>query len=199
MNQQIFDTIFKEYCDGYEEGNAYDVFDKYENWLQVNKDNGVLKSFLLKAIKACLQEKNFKQYDFVLLIIQAIGLRFEEADEHFDLLFVMADLITEDFKFSAEGDRRAWLLHQLADICTHRFDEVANVVKKNSKLVAKVIEKIGNTRYEPLVYGPQMYFAAYKSICILQHLDESVARIILDDVFLRHFDTRVIEEAEEFK
>jgi len=199
MEQQNFKVIFEEYSDGYEIGNAYDIFEKHKNWFHINKDNGVLKSVLLEYIKDCLQEKNLKKYDFTLLIIQAFAIDFERTDEHFYFLFLMAALITKDFIFSENGDKRAWLLHQLTDICLHYSDEVDIVVKRKPELVASVVAKIGNIGYNHVNYTSQMYLATHKAIDLICYLDRIVAKKILNTVFLQHFDARIVDEAQELE
>ena len=197
MNYPKFDEILNQYQFGNKEGNGYSLFQTHKDWFVENIGNGNLKLDLLKTLEEVKQNNDLRKYDFVLLIIQAFGIDFSKNDKHFELLFLIADSITEDFKVSTNGDQISWLLHQLTDICIHNYDEVELVIRRNLKLIIKVLRKIGTTKYESNGYGPQMYFATYKAVGIFWHLPKEERKKLLNEIYLNHFDERVIEEAEE--
>lgn len=192
---------FKEILDQYEfwnkEGKAYLLFEHYKDWFIQSIKNESLKSCLLETLNEVIQTKDLNKYDFVLLVIQAFEIDFSKKDEHFELLFFIADSIMEDFAFSVNGDKESWLLHQLMDICIHHAEEIEKVFRRNAKLIPRVVRKIGRVKYESSIYGPQMYFAAYKSVGLILYMPNNEAKEILNEIFLKHFDKRVVEEANE--
>ena len=197
MNHSKFDEMLNQYEFGNKEGNGYSLIEKYKDWFIQNAENGILKLALKNALEEIKQNNDLRKYDFVLLIIQAFSIDFTNEDKHFELLFSIADSITEDFKTSINGDKKSWLLYKLTDICIHYSDEVELVAKRNPNLIPRVVEKIGKVKYESEIYGPQMYFAAYKAVGLLWDMPQEKAKKIIQEVYLKHFDGRVIEETEE--
>lgn len=177
--------------------NGYSLFEKYADWFEKSGKDGSLKLALDKTLNEANQDNDLRKYDFALLVIQAFDFDFAKDDKHFEVLFSIADSITEDFETSENGDKKSWLLHQLTDICIHNDDEVELVAKRNPKLIPSVVRKIGKVKYELQNYGPQMYFAAYKAVGLIWYLPKKEAKDLLDKVYLTHFDERVIDEAEE--
>ena len=189
--------IFQQYTYGNEEGNGYKLFDKYKEWfekaMESKRLNNELKSLLLESI----EEIDLVKYDFVLLIVQTFGMDFSENENHFELLFKMADKLTENYQKSTQNEKIPWLLHQLADICIHYYEELEKLSKKDQNLILNVIEKVGKVKYDKQTYGPQMYFAAYKTVGLFWYVDINNSRPVIKNTYLKHFDSRVIEEMEE--
>lgn len=197
MNQSNFSEILSQYEFGNKNGNGYSLFDKYIDWFRENAKNGTLKILLKDTLEDIKYSNDLRKYDFVLLVIQAIGIDLSEEDIHFDLLFEIADSITEDFTISADGDKKSWLLHQLTDICIHHGDAIEWLAKRQPNLIPRVVEKIGKVQYESTGYGPQMYFATYKAVGLFWEMPQEIAKRIIQEVYLQHTDVRVIEETEE--
>ncbi len=193
MVQPEYDEILNQYQ--YREG--YSTFEKYRSWFKENIETGKIRPLLKNTLLEVKKTKSLRKYDFVLLVIQAMRIDFIEEDNHFELLFEIADLITKEFKESQNGDKESWLLHQLTDICIHNDDQVELTAKRNSNLIPRVIEKIGKVKYEPKAYGPQMYFAAYKAVGLFWYIPQEISKEIIQEVYLKHFDKRVVEETEE--
>jgi hypothetical protein len=197
MKKHKFEEILNQYEFGNKEGNGYSLFEKHKDWFKKSAENGDLKLALGETLEEVNQNNDLRKYDFVLLIIQAFGIDFIKEDKHFELLFSIADSITEGFKVSVNGDKKSWLLHQLTDICIHNYGEVEFVIERNPKLIPRVVRKIGKVKYESNGYGPQMYFATYNAVGIFGFLPKEEIQKLLDEVYLNHFDGRVVEEAEE--
>ncbi|MEL7427547.1 MAG: hypothetical protein AAFN81_31440 [Bacteroidota bacterium] len=192
MSPSKYAEILSQYK--YREG--YATFKTHDGWFAEHIVNGVLKLLLKNTLVEIKATKDLRKYDFVLLTIQVMPVDFSEEDDHFELLFEIADVITEKFEVSQKEDKEPWLLHQLADICIHNSDQVKLIEKRNPGLISSVVAKIGKVKYQPESYGPQMYFAAYKAIGLFWDMPKERAKEIIQEVYLKHFDGRVVEETE---
>ncbi len=195
MKHQKIEEIFQQYINQNGEKNT-NLLEQYQEWFVESSENGKLQAALLDTLKDILKTKDLKRYDFVLLLIQALIIDFTENDKHFELIFLIADAITEGYTVHTKGDYVAFLLWQLTDICIHRDDELNVVSKTNPKLIPKVVRKIGSVKYE-LKDGNPMDFAALKSINLVWYMSNEDAKEILEEIFLNHFDTGVVEDAKE--
>lgn len=196
MKYPKLEEILNQYEFESKKGSAQSIFEKYKDWFTITLGNGELKALLLDNLKDVARTKDLKKYDFVLLIIQAFDINFTENDEHFELIFSIADSLTEDYTTNVKGDKTSWLLWQLTDICIHHSDELDRVSKINPQLIPRVVRKIGKIKYE-IRHGNSMEFAALKSVSLVWYMSDEEAKEILQEVFLKHFDAGVIEEAKE--
>lgn len=189
-----YEEILSKY--NYREG--YSSLENNKEWLKINTINGKIKPLLERTLLEVKNTKDFRKLDFVLLVVQTEGIDFSASDNHFDLLFEIADLITDNYTDSNIDDKEPWLLHQLMDVSIHNAESVTSVIKRNQDLIHRVLRKVGAAKYTPLKYGPEMYFATYKSLTLFEDVSKKTREEVLKKVYLNHFDPRVVEDANEF-
>lgn len=197
MKNSKFVEILKQYEFGNSKGNVHALFKKYSDWFKQSNNNGILKLALADTLKEVIQTNDLRKYDFVLLVIQVFNIDFTKEDKHFELLFSIANSIIKDFKISESRDKRAYLLHQLTDICIHRHDEVNFLAKRKPELLKNLVEKIGKVKYSLTESGLDISLAAYKAVGLIWYLSKEDAKILFEEIYLRHPDETVVDEAEK--
>lgn len=197
MQRSDFDKIFDEYKIKKREGTLYSLLETHSKWLESNINNGTLKAILLEVLKESYRSRDYPKYELVILLIQALKISFDPDDKHFDYLFLITDLLLDEFKANNQK-YNAWILNQFGDICFHEPSENINsVIQRNKELVMQILWKFGTTKYKKSKYPTEMYLAVEKSINLLSYLGSDDLNKLVENVFSKHFDIRIIEEVEE--
>jgi len=194
MSKDKYNSLYEKYLFGNQEGSGYAIFKTHEKWFREEYQKGRLNLYVKAHLEEVLESWDARKYDYSILLIQAIGIDFSPEDNHFELLFKIALNLLQQKEALKSLD---WMMYQLMDTCIHNGEELEKFNQGNPSLAYQVLAKIGTYPYTPLQTGPQMYYAAYKAICLFQHLRKEESKKLLEEIYMKHFDRRVAEDAIE--
>ncbi|MDW3650296.1 MAG: hypothetical protein R8P61_24695 [Bacteroidia bacterium] len=188
-----YNSLYEAYLFGNREGSGYAIFETHKEWFREELHSGRLKLYLKAHLEEVLESRDARKYDYSILLIQAIGIELEPEDDHFELLFKIAlGLFTDQ-----PNKNMGWLMYQLMDISIHHGEEIEKLNQGSPSLAYEVFAEIGKQKYTSTQSGPNMYFAAYKAIWLFQYLRQEESKKLLEEIYMKHFDSRVAEDAIE--
>lgn len=192
-----YNSLFEKYLFGNREGSGYAIFESHKEWFREEFLSGRLKLYVKTHLEEILEHWDARKYDYSILLIQAIGLEFAPEDNHVELLFKIALNLLKQKEAPKSLD---WMMYQLMDTSIHNGEEIEKFNQGNPSLAYQVLAEIGKQKYTPEESGPNMYYAAEKAIWLFQYLRPVESQKLLEEIYMKHFDGRVAEDAiEEYK